>query len=380
MLQASGGNVVTFSSYELLAKRCFELLPADYETNGVVAETAGAEGFDREIDPAKIDAAAEEKDEEERKKREVFLRVDGDGATNVCGVAEHPASDKETLLRLLRASVSRRETAATGTNATSSRSHAVYLLNLPGGGRLALIDLAGNEGSQETMYHTAQHISEAKEINNSLSVLRACLIARSTDVGHVPFRESVLTRVLKDALTDTKAATVLLACLSPACTHLEHSLRTLRTAVHLTGAEGKVVEEEEEISMPSVRTNGPNKWDHTELCKWVEEQPFAAKVKLPPTMTGKKIMKITEKRLAPLCGGDTTNTEKHDATSEEAAVAAELFAALRLASKEADENAREQRRMMFANKQTEMVSKTGYTGAVGFSKDAPVKPQIAGND
>ena len=39
----------------------------------------------------------------------------------------------------------------------------------------------------------------------------------------------------RDAFTEADAATALLACVSPACSHFEHSLRTLRTAVHLTG-------------------------------------------------------------------------------------------------------------------------------------------------
>ena len=51
-----------------------------------------------------------------------------------------------------------------------------------------------------------------------------CLHARATAAPHVPFRDSTLTRVLQDALTDPKATTAVLACLSPACSHLELSL------------------------------------------------------------------------------------------------------------------------------------------------------------
>merc|ERR1719160_141739 len=108
-----------------------------------------------------------------------------------------------------------------------------------------MIDLAGSEAAQETLFHTERHMAQAKEINNSLATLRACLRARSTGAAHVPYRESTLTRVLKDALTDPTAATALVACVSPACSHLEHSLRTLRTAMFLTGGdEAEAVEEE----------------------------------------------------------------------------------------------------------------------------------------
>jgi kinesin family protein 2/24 len=354
---------VKFSAYELIAKRCFELLPADDATSEEGGETKDEEGSEMKGEKGG-ETRGEAKGSDE--KNEIFLRVDADGVTNVCGVAEHTAGDEESLLRLLRAAVARRETSATGANATSSRSHAVYSVQLPGGGRLALIDLAGNEGRQETLFHTKAHVAEAKEISNSLAVLRACLRAHSApDAGHAPFRESVLTRVLKDALTDPDAATALLACVSPACTHLEHSLRTLRTAVHLTNTASSTpgdestlaVVEEEELRLTAVAKKGPSTWDHDALCGWVEEQHFGAEVGLPATMTGKAIMKLTKPRLRPLCG-------------DQDEVAAALFGALRVASKEADKYAREQRAQMKA---------TGNKGgAAGFARGAPARPQIAG--
>ena len=362
---------VRFSSYELLAKRCFELLPADYETAAVVRE--GGEGGEEE------EEATTGGGTRRGAKAEIFLRVGGDGVTNVCGVAEHAVRDEAGLRRLLRAAVARRETSATGANATSSRSHAVYLMRLPGGGQLAMIDLAGNEGGHETLYHTKAQVAEAKEISNSLATLRACLRSRaSKDTGqqHAPFRESVLTRVLKDALTDPTATTALLACVSPACTHLEHTLRTLRTATYLTApsgggapgggaptdesgaAVGGVEEEELRAATPALQ-KGPSLWDAATLRAWVEAQPFGAAVTaLPDAMTGKAIMKLTQPRLKPLCGG-----------RDEAAAA--LFAALRAASKEADKHAREQRASMKA------AGSTPSGAATGFAKDAPARPQIA---
>ena len=340
LISSSQQEEVKFSSYELLAKRCFELLPKDYEAS------AGEETVNE--------------------KNEIFLRVDAEGVTNVCGVAEHSASDADSLVQLLHAAVSRRETSATSANATSSRSHAVYLVKLPGGGRLHLIDLAGNEGSQETLFHNKAHTAEAKEISNSLAVLRTCLRSRTTPGSHVPFRESVLTRVLKDTLTDPQAATALLACVSPCCTHIEHSLRTLKTAVYLTASGSSaagdestlgVHVEEEELKMAAVVKKGPATWDHAALCSWITEQNFDAEVKLPAMMTGKAIMKLTKPRLKPLCDGKEN-------------VAAELFAALRVAAKEADKYAREQRAQV-----KEAGNSAG--GAAGFARGAPERPQVA---
>ena len=380
-----GGGVVRevrFSAYELVGKRCFELLPAS--AAATVGDDAG---------------------EMSTPKREVFLRDGADGVTQVRGVAEHIAREPRELEALLEAAVLRRETSSTGENATSSRSHAVYAITLPiassdidsGGGRLTLIDLAGSEGNQETRFHSAKHIAEAKEINNSLAVLRACLRARGNASAHAPFRESALTRALKSALTDSRAVTVLLACVSPACTHLEHSLRTLRTAMYLSGTlrgsgEGvggdKVVGgakrgenaapvEEEELRAPTVSRGGPKKWDHAALCSWVAEQSFAAQVVPPAGMTGKAIMKLNKIRLkSMMCGSD-------------AAVGAMLFAALRVASKDASALEREQRKRMQDQRirgggggDGAMSSSSGGGGgdggnAMGFAKQSVANPVVA---
>ena len=126
------------------------------------------------------------------------------------------------------------------------------------------------------------------------------------------------------------------------------------------------------MRLTAVVKKGPLTWDNAALAGWLEEQDFfkadlggegAGAVKLlvsvPATMTGKAIMKLARDRLKPLCGGSDT-------------VAAELFAALRVAAKEADTFAREQRAQM------KEVGHGGLTGgAVGFARDAPSRPQIA---
>ena len=80
-----------------------------------------------------------------------------------------------------------------------------------------------------------------------------------------------------------------------------------------------------------------------------------AQVMLPKIMTGKAIMKLTKPRLTPLCDGQDV-------------VAAELFTSLRVAAKEADKYAREQR--------ARMKEAASVGGAVGFARGTPAKPQI----
>jgi len=255
-------------------------------------------------------------------KGEVMLRTGADGKMRVSGTEERVTSDPAQLEEWLRSASARRETGATGANATSSRSHAVYQISTPGGGRLLLVDLAGNEGSIETLYHTKEQMAESAEINASLMALKNCLHARATSAPHIPFRDSTLTRVLQDALTDPKAATAVLACLSPACTHLELSLRTMAVSVKLMGREEAATVGMADLRDVGVKRGGPSKWDGATLAAWVSEQPFAENVLLPHGATGASLMKLTAVRLAPFCGG-----------SAEAAQA--LFAGLRLAAKEA---------------------------------------------
>lgn len=206
-----------------------------------------------------------------------------------------------------------------------------------------------------------EHMLQAKEINKSLSTLRACLRARAAGSAHVPYRESTLTRVLKDALTDPAASTALVACVSPACTHLEHSLRTLRSAMYLTGRnmgeKGRDVVVEEDLKEPSVRMGGPKTWGPEDLRMWLAEQHFASQVTLPEGMAGPAILKLPRGRLAPLCGNS-------------AEVAKEMFLALREASRAAAQRDLELRRQMKKG------SSKKLDGAVGFARVAPAKPVV----
>ena len=96
-----------------------------------------------------------------------------------------------------------------------------------------MIDLAGNEGNAETATHDREQRAEAAEINASLMAVSSCMRARATGATHVPFRDSTLTRVLRDAFTDESSRLAMLACVSPACSHLERTICTLRNAVTL---------------------------------------------------------------------------------------------------------------------------------------------------
>ncbi|XP_028998004.1 kinesin-like protein KIF3C [Betta splendens] len=134
-----------------------------------------------------------------------------------------------------------RAVGATDMNEHSSRSHALFLITVecsqpgPDGrkhirvGRLNLVDLAGSERQAKTGIQ-GERLKEAAKINLSLSALGNVISALADGrSGHVPYRDSKLTRLLQDSLGGN-AKTVMVATLGPASQHYEETLTTLRYA------------------------------------------------------------------------------------------------------------------------------------------------------
>ena len=93
--------------------------------------------------------------------------------------------------------------------------------------RLALVDLAGSEDVGRSGA-TGQALAEAKKINTSLLALGSVIHALTEGkTGHVPFRNSVLTRLLQESFGGN-CKTTLLCCISPAAQDVTETLSTLR--------------------------------------------------------------------------------------------------------------------------------------------------------
>lgn len=141
-----------------------------------------------------------------------------------------------------------RTVAATNMNETSSRSHAVFTLTLTQKrhdvdtnmdtekvAKISLVDLAGSE-RQSATGATGSRLKEGAEINRSLSTLGR-VIATLADISSgkkknmsmVPYRDSVLTWLLKDSLGGN-SMTAMIAAISPADINFEETLSTLRYA------------------------------------------------------------------------------------------------------------------------------------------------------
>jgi hypothetical protein len=162
-------------------------------------------------------------------------------------LTEVPVRNINEILRHMRIGDHNRTTASTKMNDTSSRSHSVFTIVLKQiqhdmdtdetterTARIRLVDLAGSERAKSTEA-TGQRLREGSNINKSLTTLGRVIAAladsrpargsRKRDV--VPYRDSILTWLLKDSLGGN-SKTAMIACISP--TDYEETLSTLRYA------------------------------------------------------------------------------------------------------------------------------------------------------
>ncbi|KAK7061255.1 kinesin-like protein [Favolaschia claudopus] len=160
-----------------------------------------------------------------------------------------------------------RTVAATNMNETSSRSHAVFTLLLTMKrhdvdsnmdtekvSRISLVDLAGSERAKSTGA-TGQQLKEGANINKSLTTLGKVIsaLAMASDTkkpgkkggkaeDFVPYRDSVLTWLLKDSLGGN-SKTAMIAAIAPA--DYEETLSTLRYADQAKKIKNKAVVNED---------------------------------------------------------------------------------------------------------------------------------------
>ncbi|KAI8614128.1 P-loop containing nucleoside triphosphate hydrolase protein [Chytriomyces sp. MP71] len=166
----------------------------------------------------------------------VTLCEDKQGSVQLLHLHEELVTSLPGLLAIVARGRALRTTRATTTNAASSRSHAIVQIRLSGGGVLSLVDLAGSErASGERRDRLVQ--SEAAEINKSLLSLKECIrglyrkcCGFGEAEGHVPFRGSKLTHILRDSFLCARSRTVMVATVGPGNYSVEHTLNTMRYA------------------------------------------------------------------------------------------------------------------------------------------------------
>uniref|UniRef100_H2YJV5 Kinesin motor domain-containing protein n=1 Tax=Ciona savignyi TaxID=51511 RepID=H2YJV5_CIOSA len=166
-----------------------------------------------------------------------------------------PVSDYAAVEGRIAEGTRNRTLAATNMNATSSRAHTIVAINFAQKAKneagksmtktsiINLVDLAGSERADSTGA-TGDRLKEGSMINKSLLCLGNCIkaLADIQDGKHinVPFRDSILTRLLKNALGGN-SKTIMIAALSPADINYEETLSTLRFADRAKSIKTKAV-------------------------------------------------------------------------------------------------------------------------------------------
>ena len=211
-------------------------------------------------------------------RQRVELLEDGRGNTQIVGLKEININTFDEFKLLVEFGCRERTVGSTEANPTSSRSHAVLQIMLVDQeisqttpslsnsyraksvlldnikGQFTFVDLAGSERGVETGNISRQARQEGSEINKSLLALKECIRAlyresSLTNISnnsfdeftssfsssfdshiHIPFRGSILTRILRDSFTEKTSRTVMFATIGPGSSSVEHSLNTLRYA------------------------------------------------------------------------------------------------------------------------------------------------------
>ncbi|CAO2578570.1 Kinesin-like protein KIF16B [Lemmus lemmus] len=160
-------------------------------------------------------------------------------------LSQHLVQNYSDVEELMDAGNINRTTAATGMNDVSSRSHAIFTIKFTQAkfdaempcetvSKIHLVDLAGSERADATGA-TGVRLKEGGNINKSLvtlgnviSALAANPLVKKKQV-FVPYRDSVLTWLLKDSLGGN-SKTIMIATISPADVNYGETLSTLRYA------------------------------------------------------------------------------------------------------------------------------------------------------
>jgi hypothetical protein len=178
----------------------------------------------------------------------------GSGSVHVRGMSVYRIYSKDEAITLLKQGMRNRAIRATDFNSESSRSHTILQLFVTvedcddqglmvlKRSTFSLVDLAGSEkwrgslnasssGSNlQVEAQTQAQVKEMTHINTSLHVLGNCVSALiEPNRKHIPFRDSVLTRLLQDPLGGN-GRTILIATIHADAAHRDETYSTLQFA------------------------------------------------------------------------------------------------------------------------------------------------------
>ncbi|XP_061546838.1 LOW QUALITY PROTEIN: kinesin-like protein KIF16B [Phycodurus eques] len=163
-------------------------------------------------------------------------------------LSKHLVHSYSNMEQLIAAGNTNRITASTGMNDSSSRSHVIFTISFTRAwfdselpheilSKIHLVDLAGSERTDTTRI-SGVRLKEGANINKSLVTLGTVISAlaelsagqpTTKKMTFIPYRDSVLTWLLKDSLGGN-SKTTMIATISPANVNYVETLSTLRYA------------------------------------------------------------------------------------------------------------------------------------------------------
>ncbi|XP_068194414.1 uncharacterized protein stard9 isoform X2 [Antennarius striatus] len=210
-----------------------------------------------------------------QKRSSLRVREHPEKGPYVQDLSQHVVSDCKQAMDLLDEGIANRITAATHNHDASSRSHAIFTIqytqailenNLPSEtvSKINLVDLAGSERADPN--YCRDRLTEGSNINKSLVTLGIVIsaLAQNSQMSsscqsinsmasegdgstagsnssylsgggrrhcYIPYRDSVLTWLLKDSLGGN-SKTIMIATISPSSSCYNETLSTLRYAAH----------------------------------------------------------------------------------------------------------------------------------------------------
>lgn len=178
------------------------------------------------------------------------IHENADQGIFVAGLTEEIVRNPEQVLDIMHRGESKRTFGETQMNQKSSRSHTIFRMvvesrnteeeegkalspnNAVRVSTLTLVDLAGSERQAKTGAD-GERLKEGSHINKSLLCLGTVIGKLSEGIeqqgGHIPFRDSKLTRILQPSLGGN-AKTLVICNVTPSSLHVDETHSTLRFA------------------------------------------------------------------------------------------------------------------------------------------------------
>lgn len=171
----------------------------------------------------------------------VTIREDEDGASHLRNLSVNVAASVEDALNLLFMGDTNRVVAETPMNDASTRSHCLFIIwvdstalgsDVVRRSKMHLVDLAGSERVSRTGVEGTL-LKEAKHINLSLHYLEQVIVSLHEKSkggrGFVPYRNSMMTSVLRDSLGGN-CKTTMIGCIATEPSNISESISTCRFA------------------------------------------------------------------------------------------------------------------------------------------------------